>query len=262
MNNDWLDASEVIPGMNGEDYNGEPATVLMIKKIKDFTKAQYSRLIGWDDAGWLPSDYDSLINDKSHLEVLPEHLDSYLVAVEDDNGSSAVFVYDESGFMVPATERWKLSKRLSKTNKSVGVFEHLKSFNEFANWRDSEILRDTNDMIGVFDTDDYKSIAREIAREVRNTDIPNKLKRVTQLCKDNGYEDVLDYREKTIADTEAIKKQIPAIEKLDKEIYDDFDVFLSKYTKDQEKINIIAGTLYDGGPYGEILSTIENTLRK
>lgn len=126
----YLEPEEVVPDMVGEDYNDEPGVVKIIKQVKNITNSDFIKISHYDESGWLPSEYQDLNSDSFRQENFIDD-DTWLVAIRDDNGNDAVFVYGGEGFLVPATERWKNSKKLKNSNQKTGILEHLKSFKDF-----------------------------------------------------------------------------------------------------------------------------------
>ena len=78
----------------GEDYNGEPGTVLGTAVGE---KGYKSKLKKWDGSGamsevfYSPEDYDYTREDLDSLEM---------IAIRDDSGRSSVFIYEPDGFIV------------------------------------------------------------------------------------------------------------------------------------------------------------------
>jgi len=134
--NDYLEPEEVEVDMNGIDYNAEPIIIDAISQVKNIkSQKQYDTFVRYDDAGWLPNKLEDLKTSKHVRDEVSmdeeEWLDQWLVAARDDNDGTAVFLYGDGGALVPATERWKKSKKLKHLNQKSGVFENLKTFKQF-----------------------------------------------------------------------------------------------------------------------------------
>lgn len=119
---EWLEPEEVSVGMEGEDYNGDTYTVKAIYRINKITPIQLSSLKRFDESGWLYGDVKGIKSEEFAEENGYDHsdwLDSWLVATND-----AVYIYGDGGFLVPATERWKNSKKLKSLSDKTGVLEN------------------------------------------------------------------------------------------------------------------------------------------
>lgn len=127
----WLDGSEVKIGMKGEDYNDEEGIVKAIYCVKDLNNIKYDILKRFDGSGWMPRKLDDFLQDKNGDMGGPLENDAYVVGIE-TNEDTYVYIYSSDGFLVPAIERWKGSKKLRKTNKKIGMFE---------NWRSSDKIK-------------------------------------------------------------------------------------------------------------------------
>lgn len=90
----YKDFKDVKSGDKGEDYIGEPGTVLGTAVGE---KGYKSKLKKWDESGSMSDVFDS----PDDYDYTKEDLDSLeMIAIRDDSGESSVFTYGPDGFIV------------------------------------------------------------------------------------------------------------------------------------------------------------------
>lgn len=260
----WLEAEDVIPGMIGEDYGEESGKVLLIKQIKKITLSDFKRFNRYDNSGWIPFEYEDL-KDLENEFFVENHIEDtdYLVAIKDDEGETAVFIYGGEGFLVPKTEAWKknATKKLVNANKKSGIMEHLKCFEE---WRDSEILRGANNKTGIFDEENFLEVAKKLMHEYENnTVITAAFEELEKYAQSIGYKDYenFSYQVYQHGKLESEENQ-KLIARFEQKIFELIDSIAAKYVKSKEGISTISSALFNGGPYSNVQEDIIKGLQQ
>lgn len=249
----WLEGYEVKPGMKGADYGDEEGVVKVIYSVKNLNQIKYDILRRYDGSGWTPRKLDDFIKDTPNDGMRPLDDEDWVVGVESDE-DTAVYIYGGEGFLVPATERWKGSKKLSKTNKKIGMFE---------NWRSSDKIKSVDDLTGIMSaSDNVEEIATQMLKDYSNN---NEIKAIREgleaMCKLENFEGYDDFCYHYYGEKD-VKQVDQKIIECETNLYKLIETFVKNYTSNPTAVTEISSTLLDGGPHANVVREIERSLKR